>query len=90
MSARLWDAAQGDDEWEIPDEWLNERSKAEWGSGASGSERLGGEIGQAKVVIPTDIWSPQAKSSLREFPFSCRSAAFRVFEGVHIWPADKE
>lgn len=43
MSARLWGAAQGDDEWqEIPDEWLNKRSEAEDG-GASGSERLDGE-----------------------------------------------
>jgi len=44
LSARLWGAAQGDDEWqEIPDEWLNERSEAEEGGGASGSERLDGE-----------------------------------------------
>ena len=44
MSARLWGADQADDEWqEIPNEWLNERSEAEEGDGASGSERLGGE-----------------------------------------------
>jgi hypothetical protein len=44
MSARLWGVAQGDDEWqEIPDEWLNGRSKAEEDGGVSGSERLDGE-----------------------------------------------
>lgn len=49
ISARLWGAAQVDDEWqEIPDEWLNERSEAE-GDDASGSERLGGvaDMGQS-------------------------------------------
>ena len=39
MSTRLWDAAQGDDEYqEIPHEWLNERSEVKEGGGASESE----------------------------------------------------
>ena len=53
MSARLWGAAQGDDEWqEIPDEWLNERGEAEEGGGASGSERLDGEAEMAQSSDP--------------------------------------
>ena len=63
MSARLWGAAQGDDEWqEIPDEWLNDRSEAEEGGGASGSERLGGdaEMGQSSDPNPRPEPEPEA------------------------------
>jgi hypothetical protein len=50
MSARLWGVAQGDDEWqEVPDEWLNDRSEAEEGGGAYGSERLDGEAEMDQV-----------------------------------------
>ena len=55
LSARLRGAARGhgDDEWqEIPDEWLNERSEAEEGGGASGSERFDGEGGMGQSSDP--------------------------------------
>jgi len=63
MSARLRGMTQCDDEWqEIPDEWLNEHSEAEEDDGASGSERLDGEVemGQSSDPDPRPEPEPEA------------------------------